>query len=41
MSLCDISVSRWVMLKNVHLAASWLVQLEKKLHTLQPNANFR
>ncbi|KAF0303391.1 Dynein heavy chain, cytoplasmic [Amphibalanus amphitrite] len=36
-----VKTGRWVMLKNVHLAASWLVQLEKKLHTLQPNANFR
>jgi len=32
---------RWVMLKNVHLAPGWLVQLEKKLHTLQPHCNFR
>nr|CAB3240292.1 cytoplasmic dynein 1 heavy chain 1 [Phallusia mammillata] len=32
---------RWVMLKNVHLAPGWLVQLEKKLHTLQPNSSFR
>ncbi len=23
---------RWVLLKNVHLAPSWLVSLEKKLH---------
>lgn len=29
------------MLKNVHLAPQWLVQLEKKLHSLQPHANFR
>jgi dynein heavy chain 1 len=30
------------MLKNVHLAPSWLVQLEKKLHTLsQPHPSFR
>jgi len=36
-----VKTGRWVMLKNVHLAASWLIQLEKKLHTLQPNANFR
>lgn len=27
-----IKSGRWVMLKNVHLAPSWLVQLEKKLH---------
>ncbi|KAG8185039.1 hypothetical protein JTE90_017062 [Oedothorax gibbosus] len=32
---------RWVMLKNVHLAPQWLVQLEKKLHTLKPHASFR
>jgi len=31
----------WVMLKNVHLAPSWLVQLEKKLHTLTPHVSFR
>ncbi|XP_073960063.1 dynein heavy chain, cytoplasmic isoform X2 [Choristoneura fumiferana] len=32
---------RWVMLKNVHLAPVWLVQLEKKLHSLQPHPAFR
>jgi len=32
---------RWVLLKNVHLAPSWLVTLEKKLHTLQAHTNFR
>ncbi|XP_064484606.1 dynein heavy chain, cytoplasmic-like isoform X2 [Ornithodoros turicata] len=32
---------RWVMLKNVHLAPQWLVQLEKKLHALQPHPGFR
>ncbi|KAG8561687.1 hypothetical protein GDO81_015440 [Engystomops pustulosus] len=32
---------RWVMLKNVHLAPAWLMQLEKKLHSLQPHACFR
>lgn len=32
---------RWVMLKNVHLAPQWLIQLEKKLHTLNPNPGFR
>lgn len=35
------SAYRWVMLKNVHLAPGWLVQLEKKLHSLQPHACFR
>jgi dynein heavy chain 1 len=29
------------MLKNVHLAPQWLVQLEKKLHNLTPHPNFR
>lgn len=32
---------RWVLLKNVHLAPSWLTQLEKKLHVLRPNPQFR
>ncbi|XP_018494643.2 dynein heavy chain, cytoplasmic [Galendromus occidentalis] len=32
---------RWVMLKNVHLAPAWLVQLEKKLHALQAHPGFR
>lgn len=32
---------KWVMLKNVHLAPQWLVQLEKKLYSLEPNPNFR
>ncbi|CAH8525652.1 unnamed protein product [Dicrocoelium dendriticum] len=32
---------KWVMLKNVHLAPGWLVQLEKKLHNVQPHPNFR
>lgn len=31
----------WVMLKNVHLAPGWLVQLEKKLHQLQTHQAFR
>ena len=31
----------WVLLKNVHLAPSWLGQLEKKLHILNPHRNFR
>lgn len=29
------------MLKNVHLATSWLNDLEKKLFRLTPNPNFR
>ena len=36
-----VKTGRWVMLKNVHLAPQWLVQLEKKLHSLQPHASFR
>lgn len=32
---------RWVMLENVHLAPAWLMQLEKKLHSMQPHASFR
>ncbi|MCP6508595.1 hypothetical protein NL478_27915, partial [Klebsiella pneumoniae] len=30
-----VRLGRWVLLKNVHLAPQWLVQLEKKLHSLQ------
>lgn len=36
-----IKTGRWVCLKNVHLASQWLVQLEKKLHSLTPHASFR
>lgn len=36
-----VKAGRWVILKNVHLAPQWLVQLEKKLHSLQPHASFR
>jgi len=36
-----IKSGRWVMLKNVHLAPQWLIQLEKKLHSLTPHAHFR
>jgi dynein heavy chain 1 len=31
----------WVLLKNIHLAPQWLVQLEKKLHNLTPHQSFR
>ncbi|KAG9023665.1 hypothetical protein FRB95_012647 [Tulasnella sp. JGI-2019a] len=31
----------WVLLKNVHLAPSWLSTLEKRLQSLNPNQNFR
>ncbi|XP_055497118.1 cytoplasmic dynein 1 heavy chain 1 isoform X1 [Leucoraja erinacea] len=36
-----VKSGRWVMLKNVHLAPGWLMQLEKKLHSLHAHANFR
>ncbi|XP_069493861.1 cytoplasmic dynein 1 heavy chain 1 [Ambystoma mexicanum] len=36
-----VKSGRWVVLKNVHLAPGWLMQLEKKLHSLQPHAGFR
>mmetsp|Transcript_22405 Transcript_22405/g.16882 ORF Transcript_22405/g.16882 Transcript_22405/m.16882 type:complete len:300 (+) Transcript_22405:233-1132(+) len=31
----------WVLLKNVHLAPQWLVELEKEIYKLQMNPNFR
>lgn len=31
----------WVLLKNVHLAPSWLGQLEKRLQNLNPSRSFR
>ncbi|CAG0898920.1 unnamed protein product, partial [Cyprideis torosa] len=37
----SVRTGRWVLLKNVHLAPAWLVQLEKKLHSLSPHAAFR
>ncbi|KAI0090006.1 dynein heavy chain protein 1 [Irpex rosettiformis] len=46
-SLADQAISlaarqgSWLLLKNVHLAPSWLGQLEKKLQTLNPHRNFR
>lgn len=36
-----IKTGNWVMLKNVHLAPSWLGQLEKKLHSMKPHPQFR
>ncbi|CAO3629084.1 unnamed protein product [Cunninghamella echinulata] len=36
-----IKTGNWVMLKNVHLAPSWLGQLEKKLHSMKAHRNFR
>jgi dynein heavy chain 1 len=34
-------VGTWVVLKNVHLAPAWLLELEKKLHRQKPHNNFR
>jgi dynein heavy chain 1, cytosolic len=31
----------WVLVKNVHLAPSWLQSLEKRLNSLKPHADFR
>ena len=31
----------WVLLKNIHLAPQWLVQLEKKFHGLEAKPSFR
>ncbi len=31
----------WLILKNVHLAPSWLNELEKKLYSMDPDAKFR
>lgn len=31
----------WVLIKNVHLAPSWLQSLEKRLDSLKPNKDFR
>ncbi|RKP34413.1 dynein heavy chain and region D6 of dynein motor-domain-containing protein [Dimargaris cristalligena] len=36
-----VKTGTWVLLKNVHLASNWLSKLEKKLHSLKPNRNFR
>merc|ERR1719334_2948578 len=36
-----VRTGRWVLLKNVHLAPSWLVTLEKKLHSISAHAGFR
>jgi len=32
---------KWVLLKNVHLSPTWLSSLEKRLHRLEPDRNFR
>ena len=31
----------WVMIKNVHLATTWLEELEKLLHAIPCNDSFR
>ena len=36
-----INPNRWVLLKNVHLAPTWLTSLEKKLHSIQAHSGFR
>ena len=35
------NVGSWVLVKNVHLAPSWLQSLEKRLSALRPHENFR
>ncbi|KAJ0425536.1 dynein heavy chain, cytoplasmic [Aspergillus carlsbadensis] len=35
------SAGTWVLVKNVHLAPSWLQSLEKRLESLKPHKNFR
>ncbi|KAJ3021261.1 hypothetical protein HKX48_008890 [Thoreauomyces humboldtii] len=34
-------IGTWVLLKNVHLAPTWLGQLEKRLHNLKASPKFR
>jgi dynein heavy chain 1, cytosolic len=34
-------IGSWVLLKNVHLAPTWLYEIEKKIHQLTPHKNFR
>ncbi|KAJ3331033.1 hypothetical protein HDU76_004259 [Blyttiomyces sp. JEL0837] len=36
-----VKSGNWVLLKNVHLAPTWLSQLEKRLHSMKANKNFR
>jgi dynein heavy chain 1 len=31
----------WVLLKNVHLAPAWLVEMEKMIYKLEPKSTFR
>lgn len=35
------AAGNWVLVKNVHLAPSWLQSLEKRLDSLKPHKNFR
>lgn len=35
------TAGNWVLVKNVHLAPSWLQSLEKRLETLKPHKEFR
>lgn len=35
------ATGNWVLVKNVHLAPSWLQSLEKRLESLKPHSNFR
>ena len=35
------AMGSWVLVKNVHLAPSWLQSLEKRLATLKPHSDFR
>jgi dynein heavy chain 1 len=36
-----IKTGEWLVLKNVHLAPTWLNELEKKLYSVEPDAKFR
>ena len=36
-----ISSGEWLVLKNVHLAPTWLNEIEKRLYANEPNPNFR
>lgn len=35
------STGSWVLIKNVHLAPTWLQSLEKRMESLKPHASFR
>ncbi len=34
-------VGNWVLIKNVHLAPTWLQSLEKRMESLNPHSDFR